>query len=206
MHIKAANAFLPVDARLAPFCQTDHSLLFYPFSFSPPAPILKNGVAWSLRLMAATARWGLKTHTRPIRPLYILYASDTHTHTHTLLELQKVSWNFPLSGQCCRKLWGVGPPLRPSAVILQGWHLSVGSRVSHRGTVFCRRILTDVSQRFVYAAVRQVLFSSGDQCLSCSLADLMFICWWSITLLTAWGLVLPSPLHRACVFITKDKW
>ena len=29
VHIKATNAFLPVDARLAPFCQTDHSLLIH---------------------------------------------------------------------------------------------------------------------------------------------------------------------------------
>lgn len=104
---------------------------------------------------------------------------------------------FLRSGQCCWKLWRVGTPFRPSSVILQGWHLSVGSHVSHRGTVFCCRILTDVSRRFVYAAVRQVLFSSGDQCLSCSLADLMFICWWSITLWTAWGLVLPFPLPQS---------
>lgn len=122
------------------------------------------------------------------------------------VKLQKVSWNSSLSGQCCWKLWRVGTPLRPSPVILQEWHLSVGSHVSHRGTVFCRHILTDVLQRFVYAALRQVLFSSGDQCLSCSLADLMFICWWSITLSTARGLGLPSPLHRVCGFITKDKW
>lgn len=86
-----------------------------------------------------------------------------------------------------------------STTIPNSWQLSEGSHVSHTGTVLCRPrgILTDVSQRFVYAGVWQVLSSSGDQCLSCSLSDLMFICWWSITALTARGLVLPSPLTQS---------
>lgn len=93
--------------------------------------------------------------------------------------------------------WGERTPLRPSTIILQGWQLSVGCRVSHRGTVFCRRILTDVSRWFcVRCCATCPLFLWGSMSVL-SLPDLMFICWWSITLSTVWGLVLPFPTAQS---------
>lgn len=116
----------------------------------------------------------------------------------TLLKFLK---SFPISGQCCWKL----TPLRPSTIILQGWQLSVGCRVSHRGTVFCRRILTDVSRRFCVAAVRHVLFSSGDQCLSCLCLIWCLSAGDQSHCRRCEGWCYLFPLHRACVFIMKDK-
>lgn len=92
MHIKAANAFLPVDARLAPFCQRDHSPLFFPFPFSPPPSILKYGIVGNLqRMAAATARWGLERHTGLIKLRYNIFYMSV-----TLKKKKKKKWN-------CRK-------------------------------------------------------------------------------------------------------
>lgn len=153
-----------------PFVKLTIHFPFLHFSTSPPASILKYGVTWGLPLMAETARWGPKTHTPVLFCLiwgwlnhFLSYFPVNTCQFDKRKPPAKLPGNFPISGQCCRKLWGERMPLRPSTVILHRWQLSVGSRVSHRGAVFCRRVLTDVLRWFC----ERCFFSSGDQCLPC---------------------------------------
>lgn len=82
MHIKAANAFLPVDARLAPFCQ-DWPFTSYSFSF-PLSSVLKCGIAWGLLLMTGKTYSG-HSQVRDLRVASQDWCENTFLHLFCVL-------------------------------------------------------------------------------------------------------------------------